>query len=143
MNDVVHIWDQELEEQKRVNKLLRQQHNGLIPVLVTLDKSAKFKLKKRLFLVRQDHTFHVLMSSIRKNAVLPSSDGLFYYIGNKIIMGNHTMSQLDENKEDFLRLIVGQESCFGGLFSSGLIKNVRKVWRGVGELCRAKRGMVL
>jgi len=111
------IYDKSENEQRRAAMMLRRDHPGKIPILVRSDPKAALPLQTKVYLCDPSQTIRGLMITVRKMAKISSDEGLFYYIGNRILMANHTVGSLDADKEDFLRIMVGKESVFGILDS--------------------------
>jgi hypothetical protein len=125
---ISEIFDQTENEQRRVAMILRKAHAPKVPVLLIVDKKSFIPIKTKVYICDPNQTIRGLMIAMRKATTLSADQGLFYFIGNRVLMANHTVASLDEDKEDFLRITVARESVFGKFFkdTSEILNQVEK-----------------
>lgn len=84
-----------------------------IPAVVIVDKELEPFIKKKKYLIPKDVNFGIVMTTIRKNISLQSSDGLIYIVDNRILSPNVMMYEFANERRDFLYIKIIKESVFG------------------------------
>lgn len=111
-----------LNERINESKRITRKFPNKIPVIVD-SKNKNLVLKKNKFIVPYDVSVSYLISFIRNQIKLQSSEAIFLFCDNKLLSGGNLMSSVYEeykianniakNSDQFLYITINKENTFG------------------------------
>jgi len=105
------------DKRKQESTKIIEKFSGRIPIIVEKHDSCILPtIDKCKYLVPKDMTISQFLFVIRKRIQLDSSQSLFITVNNSLVIGNHTVGAIYEDKKDedgFLYIVYTSENTFG------------------------------
>ena len=107
-----------LKERKRQAEVVLKKHPDRIPIIVEREKKTKNipVIDRCKYLVPKDFSVAQLLYVVRKRIKLSPEQGLFFFIGNQLVMTSALLSEMYEKYKDqdgFLYVNYAGENVFG------------------------------